>query len=99
MEQSKVTRRVVIGNSQGLHARPAELFARLASEFDARIEVVKDKHRVDAKSILHILTLAASQGQELIVEATGKDAEEAVEALVDLVDRQFTVDDTTVSEN
>ncbi len=105
MSQSKVTRRVEIRNDQGLHLRPAEFFARLAAKYDATIEVVKDDHRVDAKSILDILTLAASQGQTLVLEAVGHDAGEAVNALADLVERQFAVDDptgvddTTVSEN
>lgn len=105
MTQSKVTRRVEILNEQGLHVRPAELFARLAAKYDSKIEVVIDNLRADGKSILDILTLAASKGQILVIEAVGQDAGDAVDALAELVKRRFTtedasiVDDTTVSEN
>ena len=73
MSQHAVTRTVCINNPQGLHARPAELFAKLAMGFESDIEVIKDDRRVDAKSILHILTLGAEHGTELIVEARTKD--------------------------
>jgi phosphotransferase system HPr (HPr) family protein len=89
MSQHAVTRTVCISNPQGLHARPAELFAKLALGFESDIEVIKDDRRVDAKSILHILTLGAEHGTELIVEARGVDAEAAVEALVELVNSNF----------
>lgn len=89
MQQPAVTRMVVIKNPQGLHARPAELLARRALKFQSQIEVVKDDLRVDAKSILHILTLGASQGTQLVLEARGSDAEEAVETLVALIESQF----------
>lgn len=80
---------VVVTNAQGLHARPAESFAKLAMQFDARIDVTKDQQTVDGKSILDILTLFAEQGTELSLRATGKDAEEAIEALADLVNQGF----------
>jgi phosphocarrier protein HPr len=89
MQQPAITRMVVIKNPQGLHARPAELLARRALMFQSQIEVVKDDLRVDAKSILHILTLGASQGTQLVLEARGSDAEEAVETLVALIESQF----------
>jgi phosphotransferase system HPr (HPr) family protein len=89
MQQSAVTRTVVIKNPQGLHARPAELLARRALAFQSQIEVIKDDLRVDAKSILHILTLGASQGTQLVLEARGSDAEEAIETLVALIESQF----------
>lgn len=89
MSQHAVTRTVCINNPQGLHARPAELFSKRAMGFESDIEVIKDDRRVDAKSILHILTLGAEHGTELIVEARGVDAEAAVEALVELVNSNF----------
>jgi len=85
---------VVINNPQGLHARPAELFARLALQFDSDIEIIRDDYRVDAKSILNILTLGAGHGSELTLRATGSDAEEALEALAQLIDSNFAVDET-----
>ena len=89
---------VVITNPQGLHARPAELFARLALQFDSEIEVIRDSLRVDAKSILHVLTLGAAQGTELTLHARGADAQEALEALVRLVDSDFATDETMSQE-
>ena len=89
---------VAIRNPEGLHARPAELFAKLAMRYEAEIHVAKDELRVDAKSILHVLTLGASQGQELVIEANGADAAEAIEALVKLVEGQFTGDETLSQE-
>jgi len=72
-----------------LHARPAELFVRLARQFQSRIELVRDDRRVEARNIIDLLTLGAAQGTELVLEAEGDDAQEAVEALVRLVESGF----------
>ena len=92
MSEPRASRTIVIAKPEGLHARPAELFAKLASQFESTIELIKDGQRVDAKSILDILTLAAVQGTELKLEAVGHDAVEAVDALVEMVDSNFAVD-------
>jgi phosphocarrier protein len=84
-----VSREVVVANSQGLHARPAERLAREARRWQSRIELVADAQRVDGKSILDVLTLAAEAGTRLVVEATGPDAREALEAIGSLFDRNF----------
>jgi phosphocarrier protein len=89
MPEPVATRTVTVNNPQGLHARPAELLARRALDFESQIEVIKEDLRVDAKSILHILTLGASQGTELVLEARGADAEQAVEALVAVINSNF----------
>src|SRR5262245_59124180 len=89
MSDPTETRRVTVTNPQGLHARPADQFAKVARRFASRIEVVKGNERVDGKSILAILTLAAESGTELVIEATGADAPSAVEALAALVARNF----------
>jgi phosphotransferase system HPr (HPr) family protein len=89
MSTSPVTRAVVIVNPQGLHARPAERLARAALQYEARIEVICRNERVDAKSILHLLTLGATQGTELVIEAQGDDAQQAVESLARLVESGF----------
>ena len=94
MSQSKAIRTVRIAKPEGLHARPAELFVLLAIRFDAQIEVVKDDQRADAKSMLHVLTLAAVQGTELRIEAVGSDAAAAVDALAELVASDFEVNGT-----
>lgn len=84
-----LSQRVVIPNAQGLHARPANVFARQASRFESRIDVIRGAERVDGKSILSILTLGAEQGTELSIEAHGPDAQEAIASLVELVERGF----------
>lgn len=89
MADGTLTQTVVVTNPQGLHARPADLFVKLASRYEARIEVIKDGERVDGKSILAILTLAAVEGTALTIEATGPDAEAALDALAKLVSRNF----------
>jgi phosphotransferase system HPr (HPr) family protein len=86
---------VVVRNPQGLHARPADALVKTALRFVSRIELVKDSERVDGKSILSILTLAAEEGTKLSIEATGDDAEEAVEALAGLFARNFADGDGT----
>jgi phosphocarrier protein HPr len=93
MQTPRETRVIVIRNSQGLHARPADMFARLARQFQSRIELVREGRRVDASSIMDLLTLGAAQGTELILEAEGPDAKEAVEALAKLVESGFPLEE------
>jgi len=78
----------------GLHARPADLFVKLANRFSAKIWVSRGKNHesVDGKSILSILTLGAEQGTRLEIIATGEDAAAAVAALSELVEQGFAVD-------
>ena len=94
MNETQVSRKVVITNPQGLHARPADLFSRMAGRYQARIGVIKENHRVDGKSILDLLTLAAEEGTELTIEASGRDADAALEALTRLVVANFQEDVT-----
>lgn len=89
MSSSPVTRAVLIVNSEGLHARPADILARTALKYRSRIEIVCRNERVDAKSTLNLLVLGATKGTEIIIEAEGDDAEEAVETLVALVASGF----------
>lgn len=89
-----VTRILVIRNEQGLHARPAEMFVRLARQFQSRIEVVREGRRVEATSIIELLTLGAGPGTELLLEVDGDDAEEAANALVQLVESGFATDES-----
>ena len=89
MDEIRAVRTVVVQNPQGLHARPADLFAKLAVQYQSKIEVIKDNERVDGKSILAILTLAAVEGTELMLEAIGSDANEAIDALAELVNQNF----------
>ena len=76
---------VTINNPQGLHMRPAYLFAETAAKFESKIELVKEDIRINGKSVLSILTLGATQGTQICVEATGDDAQPAIEALEGLL--------------
>jgi phosphotransferase system HPr (HPr) family protein len=94
MADGFVTRTVIVTNPQGLHARPADLFVKLACQYQSRIEVIKDGERVDGKSILNILTLAAVEGTQLEIVAIGPDAEAALDALAELVRTNFSENGT-----
>jgi phosphocarrier protein HPr len=94
MNTPPVSRVVAVQNEQGFHARPAEMFARMALKFDAEVTVVRDGRRLDGKSIIDLLTMGATQGTELTIEATGNQAAEAVEALAELVESGFHGEDT-----
>ena len=80
---------VQIQNRLGLHARAAAKFVHLANSFESRISVTKDGARVDGKSILGLLTLAATKGTKLQLAAEGKDEEAAIEELAKLVRSGF----------
>lgn len=92
MSNQSIERRVRLVNSAGLHMRPADQFVRMANRFTADVQIAKDKHFVDGKSILSILTLAADHGSELTIVATGSDASQAVAALAELVESGFAED-------
>jgi phosphocarrier protein HPr len=94
MSELKLVRTVVVGNPQGLHARPADLFVKVATRFPCQIEVIKGSQRVNGKSILDIMTLGAEQGTQLSLEAVGHDAEAALDALAELFARNFAEEET-----
>lgn len=89
MANARLSRVVTILNPQGIHLRPADLIVKTANRFEAQIEVVKGGDRFDARSVLSLLTLAATQGTELTFQAHGPDAQPALDALADLVARGF----------
>jgi phosphotransferase system HPr (HPr) family protein len=96
MSDVKTSRDVLFSHSHGLHLRPASLITKLASQYQSRIELINGNARVDGKSILDLLTLGAEPGTTLVIEATGPDAEAAVEALVALIATNFAeLDNTT----
>lgn len=86
---SKVVKKIEIKNKLGLHARAAALLVQTATRFSAHIVLSKDGQTTDARSIMGVLTLAATQGSKIQVEATGEDAEQAVRAIERLIDRRF----------
>lgn len=77
--------RVVIADAVGLHARPAARFVKLAASFASDIVVRRNDRTANAKSILQVLTLEAGQGAEIVLQADGPDADDAVQALVQLL--------------
>ena len=77
MTRAKIT----IGGSVGLHARPAASFVRASEQFSSEVRLVKDGMRVNGKSILAILTLAAERGSEVVLEVDGDDEHEAMDVL------------------
>jgi phosphotransferase system HPr (HPr) family protein len=85
MAESSVYKTVTVINRQGIHARPAHALATLAGSFQANIEIVREGVIADAKSILAIMTLAAERGTELLLRATGDDAQQAIAALEQLI--------------
>jgi phosphocarrier protein len=80
---------VKIINELGLHARPAAEFVKISSRFRSNIFVSKNENEVNGKSIMSVMTLAAEKGSELRIRAVGKDADEAVKALVELINNKF----------
>ena len=82
-------RTVTIRNKLGLHARAAVKFVNLANRFGASVKIVKDGDEIDGKSILGILTLAATQGTSIRLLVAGKDEEAAMAALTELITNRF----------
>ena len=76
-----IKRKFKIKNTQGLHARPASIFVKIANKYEAEVSVKKGAEVVNGKSIMGLMTLAANHGSTIEIEATGPDAEKAVEEL------------------
>ena len=85
----KITKELVVSNKLGIHARPAAMFVRMANRFDCNIFVEKDGERVNGKSIMGLMMLAAGPGSTLTVLAEGGDAARAVHELEGLLKRKF----------
>ena len=79
------TKEATVNNQVGLHARPATFFIQKANEFKSSIWVEKEERRVNAKSLLGVLSLGIVQGTVIQLIADGPDAEEAVEAVAELL--------------
>ena len=83
------TREVEIVNKLGLHARAAAMLTNLASQFKCEVWATRKGRRVNAKSIMGVMTLAANKGSRVELETSGEDEEHAMEALVALVQDYF----------
>ncbi len=87
------TSNITIINKLGLHARAAAKLVKLCATFDCDIDIEKAGQRVNCKSIMGVMMLAASCGSTVTVSATGYDADKAIEAITDLFNRRFDEDE------
>ena len=88
-KEDSVEKRLTIKNKLGLHARPAALFVQATSKFNCDIFVRKGKQKVNGKSIMGLMMLAAGQGTSLNIEASGPDAKRALTEIEKLVNNNF----------
>ncbi|MCH8684280.1 HPr family phosphocarrier protein [Pedomonas mirosovicensis] len=89
METLELSKTVTILNKRGLHARASAKFVTLASQFDANVQVCKDGAKVAGTSIMGLMMLAAGIGEDITINASGRQAGEALSALVALVEAKF----------
>ena len=78
---------ITITHSTGLHARPSGIIAKEAQQFDSEITLVREDKEYNAKSIMSVMSMGASQGDEIGIRANGPDAEDAENALVVVFER------------
>jgi phosphocarrier protein HPr len=90
--EHKATKELLVTNKLGIHARPAAMFVKTANRFDCEIFVEKDGERVNGKSIMGLMMLAAGPGSRLVLTAEGSDAARAINELEALVVRKFDED-------
>lgn len=84
-----IRRTVTIKNRAGLHTRPAAAIVKLASKFKSEFYIIKDGFRINGKSIIGVMTLAAAQGTELELECDGPDEEQAITEIADYFSKGF----------
>ncbi len=82
-------KKVIISNRLGLHARAAAKIVTLTNKFQSIIEIINNEKKADAKSIMKILMLAAPQGTEITITASGKDESVAIKSLENLIKAKF----------
>ncbi len=84
-----IKRTVIVKNRAGIHTRPASLIVRTASKFSSEFYIHKDEYEINGKSIIGVMTLAAEQGADLLLEFEGQDEAAAADAVVALFDDGF----------
>ena len=84
-----ITKEVKISNAIGLHARPATFFIQKANSYSSSIWVEKDDRKVNAKSLLGVLSLGIAKGMTITIMADGQDEALAIDGLTDLIDKGF----------
>lgn len=88
-----ISQNIEIINRLGLHARAAAQFVQLASSFTSSIEIEKNGRRVNGKSIMGVMMLAASKGSEITIYADGEDEDEGMKKLEELINNRFNEDE------
>ncbi len=88
-----ISKNIEIINKLGLHARAAAQFVQLASSFKSHIEIEKDNRRVNGKSIMGVMMLAAGKGSEITLYANGDDEEESMQKIEELINNRFNEDE------
>jgi phosphocarrier protein HPr len=91
-DTSTLTREFLVSNKLGIHARPAALFVKTANRFTCDIFVEKDGEKVNGKSIMGLMMLAAGPGSKLVIHAIGPDASKALAEIENLIKRKFDED-------
>ena len=86
---SRVVKKIEIRNKLGVHARAAALLVQTVNNFSCQVNISKDGQTTDGRSIMGVLTLAATQGSKIQVEANGEDAERAIKAIEKLIENRF----------
>ena len=84
-----LTEEMIINNRLGMHLRPAQQLVQVVLKFQCDVHIHKDGQRVNAKSIMGLLTLAAAKGTKIVVECEGDDAQSALDAVRVLIDSGF----------
>ena len=90
---NELTKAVEIINKLGMHARAAAKFVNTASAFSSHVEVERNGHRINGKSIMGVMMLAAAKGSEIILHTSGDDAENCMQTLITLVENRFDEDE------
>ncbi len=85
-----ISREITVLNEVGLHARPATFFIQKANEFKSLITIAKDERKVNAKSLLGVLSLGITKGTKIVLAAEGSDEQEAIDELDALIMSNFT---------
>ena len=92
-ENTRIKQTVEIINKLGLHARAASRFVNTASQFSSEVEVERNGQKINGKSIMGVMMLAAAKGSEITLHICGKDAEDCCSALLELINNKFDEDE------
>ena len=90
---AKISHNVEIINKLGMHARAAAKFVKLATTFKSKVDLERNKQRVNGKSIMGVMMLAASKGSHITIHAEGNDAKESINQLEQLINNRFDEDE------